>query len=39
MNFIPLLDCLPLGLIDILGQRVEASDLAVVGLLVLSTLR
>jgi YkoY family integral membrane protein len=35
MNFIPLLDCLPLGLIDILGQRVEASDLAVVGLLVL----
>ncbi len=35
MNFIPLLDCLPLGLIEFLGQKVEASDLAVVGLLVL----
>ncbi|WP_254510020.1 TerC family protein [Anatilimnocola floriformis] len=35
MNFLPLLDCLPLGLIDILGQKLEASDLAVVGLLIL----
>ena len=35
MNFLPLLDCLPLGLIEIMGQKVEASDLAVVGLLVL----
>lgn len=35
MNFISLLNCLPLGLIDIMGQKLEASDLAVVGLLVL----
>src|SRR5688572_13140971 len=35
MNFISLLDCLPLGLIEFMGQKAEASDLAVVGLLVL----
>ena len=35
MNLLALLDCLPLALIDIMGQKLEASDIAVVGLLVL----
>ena len=34
MNFLPL-DCLPLGAINIMGQQLEAADLAVVGLLIL----
>lgn len=35
MNLFSLLDCLPLALVNIMGQKLEAKDIAVVGLLVL----
>ncbi len=35
MNLILTSSCLPLGMIDVLGQHVQASDLAIVGLLIL----